>query len=165
MSVIKVRNEDGEFVDIPVIKGDKGEKGDPGNKGDKGDPGSAGASATINGVNALNISVSGGLSDSQSGSTYTINGNALKPVCQTITLSASNWSNSQQTVSVQGVSANTAGQVIEWGAHDENSYLALAQAQLFAKPSTSANRLVFKALGTVPTENVTLDIKIQGAQS
>lgn len=45
MSVIKVRNEEGEFVDIPVIQGAKGDKGDKGNigpQGEKGDTGNTG---------------------------------------------------------------------------------------------------------------------------
>lgn len=45
MSVIKVRNEEGEFVDIPVIqgaKGDKGDKGDIGPQGEQGPPGQDG---------------------------------------------------------------------------------------------------------------------------
>lgn len=33
MSVIKIKNESGEFVDIPVIKGDQGIQGEAGNDG------------------------------------------------------------------------------------------------------------------------------------
>ena len=42
MSVIKVRNEEGEFVDIPVMRGDKGDKGDPGLQGSQGPEGPQG---------------------------------------------------------------------------------------------------------------------------
>lgn len=38
-SVLKVRNELGDWVDIPAIVGEKGEKGD---KGDSGEPGKDG---------------------------------------------------------------------------------------------------------------------------
>lgn len=43
-------------------------------KGPKGDPGDSGANATINGVNALKVNATGGLTGNQSGSTYTIDG-------------------------------------------------------------------------------------------
>ena len=71
--------------------GEKGEKGDPGQpgkdgaQGPKGDPGQdgeqgpAGASATINGVNALMLHAVGGLTGTQSGDTYTIDGAGLVP--------------------------------------------------------------------------------------
>lgn len=39
MSVIKIRNEQGEFVDIPVIKGERGLQGIPGEQGPQGEPG------------------------------------------------------------------------------------------------------------------------------
>lgn len=50
MSVIKVRNEKGEFVDIPVIqgaKGNKGDKGDIGPQGEQGPPGQDGTSVNV----------------------------------------------------------------------------------------------------------------------
>ena len=39
MSVLKVRDADGNFVGIRTIKGDQGPIGPQGLKGDKGDPG------------------------------------------------------------------------------------------------------------------------------
>ena len=47
MSVIKVRNEEGEFVDIPVIQGAKGDKGDIGPQGEQGLPGQDGTSVNV----------------------------------------------------------------------------------------------------------------------
>lgn len=41
MSVIKIRNELGQFVDIPALQGEKGDKGD------KGDTGANGTSVTV----------------------------------------------------------------------------------------------------------------------
>lgn len=90
---------------------------------------------------------------------------AAKPSVVTVTLSASGWSGGAQTVAVQGVAANTTGQVIHWGAHSATDYSALAAAQLFVSPSTTANQLVFTALGTVPTADVQVDVEIQEAQS
>lgn len=47
MSVIKVRNEDGTFVEIPVIQGSPGKDGAPGQQGDIGPAGPAGPSNTL----------------------------------------------------------------------------------------------------------------------
>lgn len=90
---------------------------------------------------------------------------AAKPIPRTATLTASGWSNNQQTVTVQGVAANTDGQIIDWGPADEASYEACGSAKLFLKSSTSANQLIFKALGDVPTSNISINIRIQEAQS
>lgn len=54
----------------------RGQKGDPGQDGEQGP---AGASATINGVNALMLHAVGGLTGTQSGDTYTIDGAGLVP--------------------------------------------------------------------------------------
>ena len=71
---------------MPAVTGAniKGPKGDKGDTGDTGLQGEAGADATINGVNALTISAAGGLSGSQSGSTYTISGSGLVPTSRTV---------------------------------------------------------------------------------
>lgn len=53
MSVIKIRNELGQFVDIPALQGEKGDKGDKGDtgpqgpKGDTGPQGPSGASVAV----------------------------------------------------------------------------------------------------------------------
>ena len=46
MSVIKVRNELGQFVDIPALKGEKGDKGETGATGPQGERGTQGPSGT-----------------------------------------------------------------------------------------------------------------------
>lgn len=46
MSVIKVRNELGQFVDIPALQGKKGDKGDKGDTGATGPQGPSGANGT-----------------------------------------------------------------------------------------------------------------------
>lgn len=71
------------------IKGQKGDKGDPGDTGPQGETGPAGAAATINGVNALTLNATGGLSGSQSGSTYTLDGSAF--VQKTANLSGTDY--------------------------------------------------------------------------
>lgn len=68
MSVIKIRNEQGQFVDIPVIQGIQGEKGD---KGDKGDTGATGQDGTsINVVEATDESTAISLSQTNPNNIY-----------------------------------------------------------------------------------------------
>lgn len=75
------------------LKGEPGEKGANGAKGDKGDPGQdgapgaqgePGAPATINGVNALTLKATGGLTGRQSGDVYNIDGSGLVPKTTTV---------------------------------------------------------------------------------
>lgn len=50
MSVIKVRNEEGQFVDIPALQGEKGDTGATGPQGEigpQGPPGANGTSVTV----------------------------------------------------------------------------------------------------------------------
>lgn len=79
------------------IKGQKGDKGDPGDTGPQGKTGPAGAAATINGVNALTLNATGGLSGSQSGSTYTLDGSAF--VQKTANLSGTDYT----TIRARGI--------------------------------------------------------------
>ena len=144
------------------IKGQKGDKGDPGAPGAQGP---AGAAATINGVNALTINATGGLSGSQSVSTYTINGNALRPKISTVTLTAAGWSSNQQTVTVQGVSADNDAQLIYVSptGTDEN-ITNYANAGIKCLENDTANQLTF-VCATVPTANISVNVAIQEAQT
>ncbi len=47
MSVLKIKDAQGNWVGVPSIKGDKGDKGDTGAQGPKGDSGTAGISPTV----------------------------------------------------------------------------------------------------------------------
>ena len=154
--------EDMPAVQGANIKGPKGDKGDP---GDQGEQGPAGAAATINGVNALTINATGGLSGSQSGSTYTINGNALRPKISTVTLTAAGWSSNQQTVTVQGVSADNDAQLIYVSptGTDEN-ITNYANAGIKCLENDTANQLTF-VCATVPTANISVNVAIQEAQT
>ena len=80
--------------DFSIPRGAKGDKGDT---GDKGPAGAAGQNATINGVNALTLNATGGLSGSQSGSTYTLNGSAF--VQKTSNLSGTDYT----TIRARGI--------------------------------------------------------------
>lgn len=85
--------------------------------GPQGDRGPAGANATINGVNALTLTATGGLSAKQIGSELTIDGSDLQSKEGIVTLTTSNWSASgsrfKQTVQVSGVSASTAVVIVD----------------------------------------------------
>lgn len=69
--------------------GAQGPEGEQGPKGERGPQGPAGAAATINGVNALTLNATGGLSGSQSGSTYTLDGSTF--VQKTANLSGTDY--------------------------------------------------------------------------
>lgn len=93
-------------------QGPAGADGQDGAQGPQGPAGENGTDATINGVNALTLNATGGLSGSQSGNTYTIDGSELAAQSTTVTLTASGWAASgsrySQTVSVPFVMADTA---------------------------------------------------------
>ncbi len=42
MSILRLRDDDGNLYDVPVVKGEKGDKGDKGDKGETGDKGEIG---------------------------------------------------------------------------------------------------------------------------
>lgn len=93
----------GELTGPQGEQGPKGDTGAPGAKGDTGEQGPAGAdgapgaAATINGVNALTLNATGGLSGSQSGSTYTLDGSAF--VQKTANLSGTDYT----TIRARGI--------------------------------------------------------------
>lgn len=106
----------------PTTMNIKGPQGDIGPQGPQGNAGANGADATINGVNALTLTTTGGLSGTQSGNTYTIDGSAyaLNTFVQNfpiqnqanLTLSTSGWvaSGSQyyQQITVSGITSDSA---------------------------------------------------------
>lgn len=145
------------------IKGPKGDQGDPGDTGPQGETGPAGAAATINGVNALTLEATGGLTGSQSGSTYTISGNGLKPLLRTATLTTSGWSSNSQTVTVSGVVADTSAQLITVSPADKASATAWGEAGVFCS-AQGANSLTFVCDST-PSANISVNISIQEAQT
>lgn len=76
-------------VNIRGPRGEQGLAGQDGAQGPAGADGAPGAAATINGVNALTLNATGGLSGSQSGSTYTLDGSAF--VQKTANLSGTDY--------------------------------------------------------------------------
>lgn len=107
MSVIKIRNELGQFVDIPALQGDKGDKGDTGATGATG----------ADGVSVTNIT-SG--SSSQSGN-YTVTPVTFaKSNGQNVTLNIQAKNGTNGTNGTNGSSVN----VIQ--ATDENNAISLS---------------------------------------
>ncbi len=142
----------------PGAPGTPGEDGAPGATGPAGSPGSP---ATINGVNALTISATGGISGSQSGGTYTIDGSSIRPKAVKVTLTAAGWNSSAKTqsVTVTGVLADETKQLIMPmpAVASQNAYAAAG----IACTAQAANSLTFKCQ-TVPTENITVYVAVQG---
>ncbi len=68
MSVIKVKNESGQFVDIPVIQGPQGEQGIQGPTGPTGPAGQNGTSVNV--VQATDESTAISLSQSNPNNIY-----------------------------------------------------------------------------------------------
>lgn len=139
-------------VNIKGPKGDTGEQGPagadgaPGEQGPAGQDGAqgpAGANATINGVNALTLDTTGGITGSQSGNTYTIDGSGK----------------------LDNPSGGTTGQILEktatgtqWAdkpsggisqSEADARYLQLSGGTMTGDINTNGNRVVFG--GTYPS--------------
>lgn len=143
--------------------GQDGAQGPAGQDGAQGPEGPAGAAATINGVNALTLNATGGLTGSQSGSTYSISGNGLKPLLRTATLTTSGWSSNSQTVSVSGVVADTNAQIIYVSPANKASATAWGEAGVFCS-AQAANSLTFVCDST-PSANISVNISIEEART
>lgn len=75
MAILKVKDGNGNWQEIPAIvgpQGPAGPSGPAGPAGANGQNGAAGSNATINGVNALNIQGGDGIEATMDGSTLTI---------------------------------------------------------------------------------------------
>lgn len=129
--------------------------------GPAGTNGTDGKDATINGVNALTLNATGGITGSQSGSTYTIDGSgkADKPNRLTVTLNASSWSGNSQTITVNGVITDTSAQDIDISCADKASADAWAAGGVWCSNPTQANKLTFTCT-TPPTANINLNIRL-----
>lgn len=94
--------------------GEPGQDGDTGPQGETGPPGENGTNATINGLPAITIDATGGLTGKMQEATFTIDGSAKMPypTTQTIILTTEGWADNAQTVSVPGVSAIETAQII-----------------------------------------------------
>ena len=112
-------------------------------------------------MNALTLNATGGITGSQSGSTYTIDGSDKinKPDRLTAVLSASGWSGNSQTITVNGVITDTSAQDIDISCADKASADAWAAGGVWCSNPTRANRLTFTCT-TPPTANINLNIRL-----
>lgn len=88
---------------------------------------------------------------------------ATKPVLRTATLTTSGWSSNTQTVTVNGIIADSASQSVDVAPADHNSAKAWGDAGVWCD-SQGANTLTFSC-ESVPTANITLNIRFQGART
>lgn len=88
---------------------------------------------------------------------------SLKPVLRTATLTISGWSNNSQTVTVIGVVADANAQAIDVSPSDKESADAWGESGVWCT-TQGANSLTFTC-DTVPSANISLNIKIQEAST
>lgn len=142
-----------------------GPTGATGATGPIGPTGPAGEDAKVNGVSALTIGATGGITGSQSGSTYTIDGSGLRPLPHGVTLPASGWSSKVQTVTVAGISADPDSQVVIVSAKaTADNLAAYAAAGVKCLEPTTANQLTW-ICDTVPEVDIEVSVSIFDARA
>lgn len=123
--------------------------------------GEAGKDATINGVNALTLEVTGGLSGVQSGSTYAIDGSGLFPKKAIVTLTANGWSSGKrQTKTVNGVLEDDTNQLISVSPAPASMETAI---QCCVYPSGTAKDTLTFACKTIPSTDLAFYVTLQNA--
>ena len=181
--VLKIKDENGNVIDVPAIvgpKGPAGADGQPGKDGADGQPGKDGADgapAKINGVNTLTITTDEYLSAEQTGSTLKL---GLKSAPSSLgaasyVLSASAWAKDSddlyaQTIAVSGVTTDPEQVIVvdvqQTGTDIEADNEALA-AWAGEEGSGPASWYVAQGSGTLtfhakeaPTVNIPLNIAV-----
>lgn len=91
------------------------------------------------------------------------NVDAAKPVLRTATLTTSGWSSNTQTVTVNGVVANSSAQLIYVSPANKDSATAWGEAGVFCS-GQGANSLTFVCDST-PSANISVNISIQEART
>lgn len=128
--------------------GADGSPGEPGPQGETGPQGENGTNATVNGLPAINIDATGGLTGEMQATTFTIDGSGKMPypTTQTVTLTTEGWSENIQTVSVRGVSKTETDQLI-LPVPDFSSLAQYANSGIIVTDQSS-DSLTFTALTT-----------------
>lgn len=88
---------------------------------------------------------------------------STKPLLRTATLTTSGWSSNSQTVTVNGVVANSSAQLIYVSPANKDSATAWGEAGVFCS-AQGANSLTFVCDST-PSANISVNISIQEAQT
>lgn len=147
--------------DSGELKGPPGADGATGPAGADGAPGAAGKDATINGVNALTLEATNGITSTQNGNTLTLDGSGLMPTSVNFTLTAAGWDSTtkKQTVTVPGVLADGTKQFVTPYAADADSLYAWGNAGLRCF-EWAANSLTFEC-DTIPAADINLFAKLE----
>lgn len=124
------------------------------------DVGAVPTNRTVNGK-ALSANIS--LNASDVGAATPADVNAAKPVLRTATLTTSGWSGNSQTVTVNGVVANSSAQLIYVSPANKDSATAWGEAGVFCS-AQGANSLTF-VCDSVPSANIGVNISIQEART
>lgn len=124
------------------------------------DVGAVPTSRTVNGK-ALSANITLNASDVGAATEADVEG--AKPMLRTATLTTSGWSSNSQTVTVNGVVANSSAQLIYVSPANKDSATAWGEAGVFCS-GQGANSLTFVCDST-PSANITVNISIQEAQT
>lgn len=136
-----------------------------GARGDDWTPTAAdvGAVPTNRTVNGKALSANITLNASDVGAATPADVNAAKPILRTATLTTSGWSGNSQTVTVNGVVANSSAQLIYVSPANKDSATAWGEAGVFCS-AQGANSLTFVCDST-PSASINVNISIQEAQT
>ena len=124
------------------------------------DVGAVPTNRTVNGK-ALSANITLNASDVGAATEADVDG--AKPMLRTATLTTSGWSSNSQTVTVNGVVANSSAQLIYVSPANKDSATAWGGAGVFCS-AQGANSLTF-VCDSVPSANISVNISIQEAQT
>lgn len=122
-----------------------------------------GAVPTTRKVNGKALSADISLSASDVGAATAEQVNALKPKTATVTLTAAGWRKGEQTVTVNGILADSSAQIVDVCPANKPSADRWAAAGVWCT-SQAANSLTFSC-DSVPTEDINVNIRMQGASA
>ncbi len=125
-----------------------------------GDVGAVPTSRTVNGK-ALSSNIS--LSAEDVGAATQEQVNALKPKTTTVTLTTDGWRKGEQTVTVNGILADSSAQIVDVCPANKPSADRWAAAGVWCT-SQAANSLIFSC-DSVPTEDINVNIRMQGVSA
>lgn len=124
------------------------------------DVGAVPTSRTVNGK-ALSANITLNASDVGAATAADVEG--AKPMLRTATLTTSGWSSNSQTVTVNGVVADTSAQLITVSPANKASATAWGEAGVFCS-AQGTNSLTF-VCDSAPSANISVNISIQEAQA
>lgn len=122
-----------------------------------------GAVPTTRKVNGKALSADISLSASDVGAATAEQVNALKPKTATVTLTTDGWRKGEQTVTVNGILADSSAQIVDVCPANKPSADRWAAAGVWCT-SQAANSLIFSC-DSVPTEDINVNIRMQGVSA